>query len=258
MQYRPKKRFAQHFLSDVSIIDKIIACLHAKPTDTFVEIGPGMGAITLPLLDALGKLHAVELDRDVIPHLQASAVSHGELILHEQDALKFDLHTVSRTPKSLRVVGNLPYNISTPLLFHFFTFSEVITDMYFMLQREVVQRMCAPPGSKTYGRLSVMLQYHAKPQALFDIPPQAFSPPPKVDSMFVRVTPHVQLPLRATDYKHFEALVTQAFSLRRKTIHNALKKFSPDAAFKQLEIDPQLRAENLSVTQFIQLSNVLL
>lgn len=253
-----KKRLGQHFLTDETIIDKILNCLRATPNMTWVEVGPGLGAITAPLLEMVKRLHVVEFDRDVIPPLKARCALLGELHVHQADALKFDFHAISDAPSNpVSLVGNLPYNISTPLLFHFLKYADIISVMYLMLQKEVVQRMAASPGSKAYGRLSVMLQYYATVQPLFDIPPSAFSPPPKVDSAFVKVSPYETLPHVAQDVSLLEKVVTQAFSLRRKTLSNALKACATPAQLEAVGIDPKLRPEQLSVADFVALSNSL-
>ena len=189
MEHRARKRFGQHFLHDPSAIARIVNAVNPARTDHLVEIGPGLGAITLPLLQRVDELHAVELDRDVIPLLEAKAAAQGRLVIHPADALKFDLAALAdRIGAPLRLVGNLPYNVSSPLLFHFLSARDAVHDMHFMLQKEVVDRMAAPPGSKTYGRLSVMLAVDCVIEPLFVIRPGAFNPPPKVDSAVVRLT----------------------------------------------------------------------
>lgn len=255
MSHRPRKRFGQHFLHDPSVIAKIVAAIAPQAGETVVEIGPGLGALTRPLLERLGRLDVVELDRDVIPHLEADCAGRGELIVHNVDALRFDFAALSPAARGLRVCGNLPYNISTPLIFHLLEQADAIRDMHFLLQKEVVDRLAAPPGGGDYGRLSVMLQYRCRAEALFRVAPGAFSPPPKVDSAVVRLTPYESPPHRADDEALFARLVNQAFSQRRKTLRNVLKGLLSTAQIEAVGIDPGLRPETLSVAQFVALSN---
>lgn len=253
-KYRTKKRFGQHFLHDTSVIDKIIHEIYPKNGDAFVEIGPGLGALTFPLLEKIDCLDVVEIDRDVIQRLEKT--NHPKLHIHSQDALKFDFSQLQKQPhEKLRIVGNLPYNISTPLIFHLLEFKQNIVDMHFMLQNEVVQRITATPGNKSYGRLSVMVQYHCACEYLFFVGPESFDPPPKVDSAILRLVPHEKPDLKATDEKHLAKLVTQAFSMRRKTLRNNLKKMISADDIQSLDIDPGLRAESLHVNEFVKLSN---
>ncbi len=250
MSHRPRKRFGQNFLHDQSVIQRIVRAIAPAPGDHLVEIGPGQGALTLPLLRAAGKLDAVELDRDLIDHLQQLGANAGELQLHNADALKFDFAQLAQDGRPLRLVGNLPYNISTPLLFHLLSQRDVIQDMHFMLQKEVVERMAAAPGSKTYGRLSVMLQVYCRVEPLFAIGPGAFNPPPKVDSSVVRLTPHKTLPVAIADPEHFRLIVTSAFAQRRKTLRNNLRGLLDDAAIEACGVDPGARAETLDIAAF--------
>jgi 16S rRNA (adenine1518-N6/adenine1519-N6)-dimethyltransferase len=247
--HRPRKRFGQNFLQDRQVIDRILQAIHPQVGQHLVEIGPGQGAITAPLLETLGSLDAVELDRDLIAHLTEQFASQG-LRLHASDALKFDFCQLAEAGEKLRIVGNLPYNISTPLLFHLFEQQACITDMHFMLQKEVVQRMAAEPGSKTYGRLSVMAQYYCQVSPLFVVKPGAFYPPPKVDSMIVRLTPHPQPPVELDQPGALATVVAQAFSQRRKTLRNCLKSLLDETAIRQCHIDPAIRAEQLSLVEF--------
>jgi 16S rRNA (adenine1518-N6/adenine1519-N6)-dimethyltransferase len=256
-QHTARKRFGQNFLIDHSIIDNIVASVRAKPEHTVVEIGPGKGAITEGLVRSGARLHVVELDRDLHPILEAKFGANPRFTLHAFDALKFDFGQLVEDDKPLRVVGNLPYNISTPLIFHLLSFHPRIADMHFMLQREVVQRLAAQPGSKSYGRLSVMAQYFCVVQALFDVPPGSFDPPPKVQSAIVRLVPHAELPLVAKDYKLFDRMVVAAFSQRRKTLRNTLRDWVTDEQFASLGIDPSARAETLTVEQFVSMANML-
>ncbi len=255
MNHRPRKRFGQNFLHDPGIIQRIVNTIDPHEGDNLVEIGPGQGAITLALLPRVKRMQVVEIDRDLVGPLAQRCQDLGELTVHNVDALKFDFRLLAQTDRPLRVVGNLPYNISTPLLFHLFDSAEVIRDFHLMLQKEVVDRMAAGPGSKTYGRLSVMLQARAKVQSLFRIGPGAFYPPPKVDSAFVRVVPSKQLPYKIDDWAVFSALVAQAFSQRRKTLRNSLSKFMAVDSIASLGIDPGIRPEQLTVAQFAELAN---
>ena len=254
MQHRTKKRFGQHFLHERRVIDRILQAVAPRPGDTLVEIGPGLGAITLPLLERTGSLIAVELDRDVIPLLQEAARGKGNLRVIQADALETDLHALAPAGGKLRLVGNLPYNVSTPLLFHFLDQMDCIADMHFMLQKEVVQRMAAKPGGKEYGRLTVMLAARCKVEPLFDIGPGAFRPPPKVHSAFVRLIPHTATPFPLPDQARFAQVVTQAFSHRRKTLKNALGGLVDETAIIAANIDPKARPETLSAADFARLA----
>jgi 16S rRNA (adenine1518-N6/adenine1519-N6)-dimethyltransferase len=252
---KAKKHLGQNFLHDTQVINKIIAVLNLLPTDHVVEIGPGLGALTHAVLPIIKKIDVVELDADVIPHLQQQCRHLGELTVHHKDALQFDFHQFTTTP--LRIIGNLPYNISSPLLFHLLRYTSIIQDMHFMLQKEVVSRMAATPGSRDYGRLSVMLQYHCQVKFLFEVPPSAFRPAPKVDSAFVRLIPYTTLPHPAQNYEQFSTIVKAAFSQRRKTIRNCLKTLCDTHALLEANIDPQARAETLTVHDFVRLANGL-
>ena len=220
-----------------------------------VEIGPGLGAMTCPLLSRIERLQVVELDRDVIPVLKGNCAGKGELTIHQADALRFDFGQLTEQPRSLRVVGNLPYNISTPLIFHLLESAEKILDMHFLLQKEVVERLAAKPGSGDYGRLSVMVQYRCRAENLFHVGRGAFNPPPKVESAVVRLTPYETPPHVARDERLFAQIVNQAFSQRRKTLRKGLQKLCTDADFEQAGIDSSLRPEQLSVADFVLLSN---
>lgn len=254
--HQAKKRFGQHFLHERGVIDKILAAIDPQPGQRIVEIGPGLGALTLPLLERCGRIDAVELDRDVIPALTAAAAGEGELVVHHADALEFDFTALAdpaAPARSLRVVGNLPYNVSTPLLFHLLAQRHAIRDMHFMLQKEVVERMAAAPGSDAYGRLTVMLAAYTRVEKLFRVGPGAFRPPPKVDSAVVRLVPHVTPPFPLPDPKRFAALVTAAFTKRRKTLRNAVKGLVDEAAMRDAGVDPQARPETLSAADFARL-----
>jgi len=253
----PRKRFGQNFLKDNVVIQKIVQHLHLKPEDCCLEIGPGQGALTTAVLNHVKHLEVIEIDRDLCTHLINAYPS--QLTVHQQDALKFDFATLSVTPqKKLRIFGNLPYNISTPLLFHLLTFSNLIEDMVFMLQKEVVMRMAAKSNNKDYGRLSIMIQYACEVHPLFDVGPQSFFPPPKVMSTVVKLIPYGDNkphPI-ALNYAHFSNLVNVAFQHRRKTLKNALNTLVPPEVFAHCHIDPQRRSETLSVAEFVALSNI--
>lgn len=252
-QHKAKKRFGQNFLVDQTIIDALTASIDPQANDTMVEIGPGLGAMTKPLLNALDTLHVVEFDRDIIKWMRSNYTDQS-IVIHDSDALKFDFAALG---PDLRVVGNLPYNISTPILFHLIDQLPSIKDMHFMLQKEVVERMVAEPSTSAYGRLSVMLQYHLDMQYLHTVPADAFSPAPKVQSAFVRGIPHATKPFVAVNENLLGTLVKQAFSQRRKTIRNTLKTHIDAASLESLDIDPQSRAENLSVQDFVAITNHL-
>lgn len=258
MKHVAKKRFGQNFLTDQSIITSLIEAINPQESQIIVEIGPGLGALTKPLLKKITQLHVVEIDRDIVSWMQAEyakpAYASNKITIHNVDALKFDFTTLG---EKIRVTGNLPYNISTPILFHLLDNLPNIIDMHFMLQKEVVERMVASPSTPAYGRLSVMLQYYLQMEYLFTVPPEAFEPAPKVESAFVRCLPHAALPFVAKDTALFSKVVLQAFSQRRKTLRNTLKGLIDDADFVKLEINPQLRAENLGVAQFVAIANHL-
>jgi 16S rRNA (adenine1518-N6/adenine1519-N6)-dimethyltransferase len=265
--HKAKKRFGQNFLVDEQIVAAIINAIHPEPEDNLVEIGPGLGALTRPLLKRLNHLHVVEIDRDIIARLESDYPQDDQkskLTIHAGDALEFDFATL---PAPLRIVGNLPYNISSPLLFHFAAYAERIKDMHFMLQNEVVERMVAEPSTPEYGRLSVMLQYRFFMEKLLDVPPESFRPAPKVDSAIVRLiplpTPAPPLSQRGVggifvrNEKLFAAIVRTAFGQRRKTLRNTLRGYLDEADFEMLGIDAQLRAENLGVAEFAKVANYL-
>lgn len=253
--HKPRKRFGQNFLHDPVIIHKIVQAVRPAAAEHLVEIGPGQGAITEQLLTLAGWLDVIELDRDLVALLEQHFAGAQNFSLHSADALKFDFCQLQRDKQPLRVVGNLPYNISTPILFRLLEQSSCIQDMYFMLQKEVVDRMAAGPGSKTYGRLSVMLQLQCEVTPLFNIGPGAFNPPPKVESAFVRLQPWEKSPYQINDPQFLAQLVTQAFSQRRKTIRNGLKKLVEPEVFSHANIDPASRAEQLMPADFVNLAN---
>jgi 16S rRNA (adenine1518-N6/adenine1519-N6)-dimethyltransferase len=257
LSHRPRKRFGQHFLHDPGVIRRIIAAIDPSPGQRVVEIGPGRGAITAPLLERLGELDVVELDRDVLPLLEQTCAGLGRLHVHSADALSFDFGTLARSGQPLRLVGNLPYNISTPLLFHLLAQQTPIRDMHFMLQKEVVTRMAAQPGGKDYGRLTVMLAASCAVEHLFDIGPGAFRPPPRVRSAFVRLTPWPEPPFPEADPALFARVVSQAFSMRRKTLRNSLKPLMDADLIAGAECDPSARAETLAPSDFARLAVAL-
>ncbi|MFA5683053.1 MAG: 16S rRNA (adenine(1518)-N(6)/adenine(1519)-N(6))-dimethyltransferase RsmA [Lysobacteraceae bacterium] len=252
--HRTKKALGQHFLHDRQVVERILRAIDPRPGQRIVEIGPGAGALTFPLLQRHGELTAIEFDRDLIAPLTEAAARHGALHIIHADALSVDFTALAAgTP--LRVVGNLPYNISSPILFHLLDHADAIADMHFMLQKEVVDRMAAAPGSKVYGRLSVMLQAACEVQALFDVPPAAFRPPPKVDSAVVRLRPRGDPGI--ADAVLFAGLVKQAFSQRRKTLRNTLHGLCGEAELRACGIDPSARAETLAVDDFRRLTRHL-
>jgi 16S rRNA (adenine1518-N6/adenine1519-N6)-dimethyltransferase len=254
--HRARKRFGQNFLHDPGIIQRIVQAIAPQPSDNLVEIGPGQGAITTELLPLVARMHAIELDRDLVGPLAQRCASLGELTIHSTDALKFDFSSLAKPNRPLRVVGNLPYNISTPLLFHLLDQAAHIKDMHFMLQKEVVERMAAEPGCKRYGRLTVMLQARAQVTSLFHIGPGAFTPPPKVDSAFVRLQPWEAPPYEIDDWEVFGRVVAQAFSQRRKTLRNSLRQLLTEESIAAAGLEPGVRAERLSVNDFATLSNL--
>ncbi|WP_447780834.1 16S rRNA (adenine(1518)-N(6)/adenine(1519)-N(6))-dimethyltransferase RsmA [Stenotrophomonas riyadhensis] len=249
-----KKQLGQHFLADRHYIDKIVMAVNPKDGDRLVEIGPGQGAITLPLLRVHPKLTVIEFDRDLIAPLTAAAEPLGELTIVHRDVLRVDF-TELADGQPIRLVGNLPYNISSPILFHALEHAAVIRDMHFMLQKEVVDRMAAGPGSKVFGRLSVMLQAYCEVTSLFVVPPGAFRPPPKVDSAVVRLVPRDPATINIRDHKRFAEVVKAAFGQRRKTLRNALNNVVSAEQFAAAGVRPDARAEQLDVAEFITLAN---
>jgi 16S rRNA (adenine1518-N6/adenine1519-N6)-dimethyltransferase len=255
-----RRRFGQNFLVSDGVIQSIISAIGARSTDTVVEIGPGLGALTVPLLDRLPHLHVVEIDRDLIARLRQRHAPE-RLSIHEGDALAFDFGSLKNTGR-LKIVGNLPYNISTPLLFHLANYAELVCDMHFMLQREVVERMVATPSDGDFGRLSVMLQYRFAMECLFIVPPGSFDPPPKVDSAIVRLVPlsadQIGGGTPARDFAQFAALVLQAFSQRRKMLRNTLRSLCTETQLIDADIAPTARAEDIGVAHYVRLANSLL
>ncbi|WP_298609505.1 16S rRNA (adenine(1518)-N(6)/adenine(1519)-N(6))-dimethyltransferase RsmA [uncultured Thiothrix sp.] len=256
-EQQAKKRFGQHFLHDRGVIERMLRALNLSPKDRVVEIGPGPGALTFPLLERLPQLDVVEIDRDVIAWWQQQPQAQGKLTIHALDALKLDVQSLRGDSEPLRIVGNLPYNISTPLLFHLLEQGSHIRDMLFMLQKEVVDRITAAPDSNDYGRLSVMIQYFCETSYLMKVGPGAFNPPPKVDSAVVYLKPWINLPYPAKHLPSFSHLVAQAFAQRRKTLRNTLKGLITAEQMESLGIDPTRRAETLAVKDFVNLANLL-
>ncbi len=253
MGHQPRKRFGQNFLQKQDVIDGIVHAIGAQPDDLMVEIGPGLGALTTPLARALKQLHVIELDRDIVKTLQEKHAG-GNVVIHQGDALKFDFASLGG---QLRVVGNLPYNISTPLLFHLAAHIGSVRDIHVMLQKEVVERMVAAPDTAAYGRLSVALQYRFDMEKVLAVGPDAFYPQPKVDSAVVRMLPRVTLEPKASDDALFARIVTTAFSQRRKTLRNTLRHVLEPADYAALAIDPGARAETLAVRDFVAMANHL-
>ena len=254
--HRARKRFGQNFLRDTHIIDQIVTAVMPADNEQAVEIGPGLGALTEPLAERLDTLHVIEIDRDLAHRLRHHPFIRDKLVIHETDALKFDFRSLQENGKKLKIFGNLPYNISTPLLFHLFTFRDIISDMHFMLQQEVVRRMAASPGTKAYGRLTVMTQYFCRVEPILSVPPGAFTPPPKVDSAVVRLTPR-PWPLTADDPALLNRLCQAAFGQRRKTLRNSLSQLLNSDQLEQLGINPGSRAEQLTIDDFVRLANYL-
>jgi 16S rRNA (adenine1518-N6/adenine1519-N6)-dimethyltransferase len=251
---RPRRRFGQHFLTDPRVIERIVAVIRPVAGQHLVEIGPGRGALTQPLLEVLGTLDVVEIDRELVAALATDLGPLGELRVHRSDALRFDFSRLAPPGGRLRIVGNLPYNISTPLLFHLLAHSDAIQDMVLMLQREVAERIVAAPSTRDYGRLSVMLQYRCDATELFSVAPEAFRPQPQVHSTVIRLVPRPPA-TPVADHGLFECLVRQAFGQRRKTLRNALRGLIDEAGFGRARIDPTLRAETLAVADFVRLAN---
>lgn len=256
--HKARKRFGQNFLHDHGVIRRIIRAIAPHESDQLVEIGPGLGALTEELLAEAGELDAIELDRDLPPILRTKFFNYGNKFrIHEADAMKFDFSQLRKDDKRLRIVGNLPYNISTQLIFHLLSHSDNIEDMHFMLQKEVVDRMAAGPGENNYGRLGIMAQYLCKVESLFVVPPGAFNPAPKVDSAIIRLTPYRELPHVASDPSQLEIVVRTAFNMRRKTLRNNLKPLLTADELESLGIDPGLRPEKLPISDFVSISNYL-
>ena len=259
MQHRPRKRFGQNFLVDHAVIDRIVSTIDPRAGEPMVEIGPGRGALTRPLLEAGAELHVIEIDRDLAAALPGLVPGLDAERVHVGDVLETELGSLVPLPPGsrIRIVGNLPYNISTPLLVRLMKTTDSIRDMHFMLQKEVVDRMAADPCGRDYGRLSLLCQYHCSVISLFTVPAEAFRPVPRVESAFVRLVPHPEPPVEVADYAVFERVVAQAFSQRRKTLRNALKAMIPAGEIVGAGIDPGLRAEALSLQDFATLARVV-
>lgn len=254
----PKKRFGQNFLHDQNVINKIISAINPQQNQHILEIGPGLGALTKNILPIVKHLEAVEIDSDLISELKKECTSLGELIIYQEDALKFDFTKVTKNKCELRVIGNLPYNISSPLIFHLLDNIHYLYDMHFMLQKEIVERITAKPNNKIYGRLSVMVQYFCDAELLFIVNPNSFHPAPKVDSAFLRLIPRKKIETKANNINNLSKIVKQAFNQRRKTIQNSLKGLISEEQLISLEINPKFRAEQLSVDDFVRISNCYL
>jgi len=258
--HRPRKRFGQNFLQDAFVIQKIIEKINPKVEDRIVEIGPGLGALTIPLLPLVNHLDVIEIDRELVSTLALHFKSLQKLSIHTADALTFDFNALYlRDParRKLRIIGNLPYNISTPLMFHLLQYSNIIEDMYFMLQKEVVDRLAAKPNHKDYGRLSLMTQYFCEIQSLLTVSPNAFQPRPKVQSAVIRLIPHTIFRNPANNFGLLQTIVRITFNLRRKTLANSLKLYLNTEDFIALNIDPIRRPETLSLADFVKISNYI-
>ncbi len=256
MKHQARKRFGQNFLIDQQVIARIISTINPQPDELMVEIGPGQAALTLPLLKSGVDLHLVEIDRDLAETLRQRLLLYPKGQLHIADALRLDFAELLQG-RPFRLVGNLPYNISTPLLFHVLQWQSRIIDMHFMLQKELVDRMCSSPGSKAWGRLAIMVQYHCEVVRMFDVPPTAFSPAPRVHSSIVRLVPHAHPPVDIVSMANFQKLVTQVFNHRRKTLRNCLKGMLEAEQIEFLGIDPGLRPEMLDLATFAALSRLM-
>ena len=257
MTGRLRKRFGQHLLTNPNTITSIVKVIHPKKEDRLVEIGPGRGAITAPILKNVGKLHAIEIDRDIAEEVTGKCSGLGELTIHQGDVLNFDFNKLARIDRPIRLFGNLPYNISTPLLFHLLNFSNLITDMHFMLQKEVVDRITAQTGDSNFSRLSIMLQCSYKVESLFDISPNDFTPPPKVNSSFMRLLPDNEHFKKIKNHSVFSKLVETAFQQRRKTIKNSLSTLATEEQLLKANILLTQRPQEISIPQYIELSNLL-
>ncbi|MCL7463038.1 16S rRNA (adenine(1518)-N(6)/adenine(1519)-N(6))-dimethyltransferase RsmA [Pseudomonas sp. NW5] len=256
-QHRARKRFGQNFLHDAGVIHRILRAIHARPGQRLLEIGPGQGALTEGLLGSGAQLDVIELDQDLIPLLKLRFGLEPRFTLHQGDAMKFDFATLVSPGEKLRVVGNLPYNISTPLIFHLLAHASIIEDMHFMLQKEVVERLAATPGGGDWGRLSIMVQYFCRVEHLFNVGPGAFNPPPKVDSAIVRLVPHAELPHPARDHRLLERVVREAFNQRRKTLRNTLRQLLSAEQIEAAGVDGSLRPEQLDLAAFVRLADQL-
>jgi len=255
--HQAKKRFGQNFLHDDAVISKIVDAINPEPNENLVEIGPGLGALTEPVIERAGKLSVVELDRDLAHRLRHHPFLAPHLTIYEMDALKFDFSQLASAKKPLRIFGNLPYNISTPLIFHLLSFRNDIQDMHFMLQKEVVERMAATPNCKAYGRLSIMTQYQCQVLPVMEIGPEAFKPAPKVDSAIVRLIPHKTIAEPVESIAMLNKVCLAAFNQRRKAVRNSLKKLLTLEQLENLNIDAGVRPENLTPSEYISIANFL-
>ncbi len=255
--HQAKKRFGQNFLHNDAVISDIIDAINPESGENLIEIGPGLGALTEPVIERAGKLSVVELDRDLAHRLRHHPFLANDLTIYETDALKFDFSQLADEDKPLRIFGNLPYNISTPLIFHLLSFKDKVQDMHFMLQKEVVERMAAGPNCKAYGRLSIMTQYQCQVLPVMEIGPEAFKPAPKVDSAIVRLIPHANISNPVKDIDALNTVCLTAFNQRRKTIRNSFKKLITLEQLSKLDIDANLRPENLCLDQYIKLANFI-
>lgn len=255
--HRARKRFGQNFLHDPQVIGRIVKAIAPKPNDLLVEIGPGLGALTEPVAEAAGHLTVVELDRDLAERLIEHPKLASKLTVHQADAMKFDFTALAQEGKKLKIFGNLPYNISTPLLFHLFQYADLIENMHFMLQKEVVQRMTAVHGSKSFGRLSVMTQYYCEAMPVVEVGPGAFKPAPKVDSAVVRLLPRAVAERAAVSAEVLNRVCLEAFNQRRKTIRNCFSNFASSEQLEQLGLNPGLRPEQLAVSDFVHIAQWL-
>ncbi|WP_426414704.1 16S rRNA (adenine(1518)-N(6)/adenine(1519)-N(6))-dimethyltransferase RsmA [Aestuariirhabdus sp. LZHN29] len=254
-EHRARKRFGQNFLHDAGVINRIIRAIAPKASDHMVEIGPGQGALTRDLVESGAHLDVVELDKDLVPLLLAQFSLKDNFALHQGDALRFDFRGLQQQEEKLRIIGNLPYNISTPLMFHLLSYHDLIEDMHFMLQKEVVDRLAAGPGDNHYGRLGIMVQYYCKVDFLFPVGSGAFNPAPKVESAIVRLRPHAELPHPAKDIKQLQLVVRTAFTQRRKTLRNALRTLIDATSIEALGIDASARPERISLAEFVAISD---
>ncbi|MAG77699.1 MAG: 16S rRNA (adenine(1518)-N(6)/adenine(1519)-N(6))-dimethyltransferase [Colwelliaceae bacterium] len=255
--HQAKKRFGQNFLHNDAVISRIVDAINPETGENLIEIGPGLGALTEPVVERAGDISVVELDRDLAHRLRHHPFLAKHLTIHEIDALKFDFASLATEDKPMRIFGNLPYNISTPLIFHLLSFKSQVKDMHFMLQKEVVDRMAAAPNSKAYGRLSIMTQYQCQVQSVMEIGPEAFQPPPKVDSAIVRLIPHKEIKNPVKRLETLNQVCVTAFNQRRKTIRNSFKKLLSAEALESLGLSPTLRPENLSIDDYIKVANYI-
>ena len=257
LKHQARKRFGQNFLHDQQIIERIIKVISPSQENHIVEIGPGHGALTKPLFESGADLDCIEIDKDLAEFIDNQFVNHSRVRVYQSDILKFDLSILSNKDRNLRVVGNLPYNISTPVIFHLLKNHELIEDMTFMLQLEVIQRMASSVGQKNYGRLSLMTQYYCKVEHLFNVPSSSFIPKPKVVSAIVRLTPHQTFPVKVIDPKCLQIVIRTAFNQRRKTLKNSLKAIMPTSALDKLPIDASLRPASLSLKDYAMISDAI-